>query len=39
MVYQIGEGGVSKFKNMEGLDREDYGEAISNDGFSGETNS
>tara|TARA_X000001388_G_C2181917_1_gene103924 strand:- start:304 stop:735 length:432 start_codon:yes stop_codon:yes gene_type:complete len=28
MVYQIGEGGVSKFKNMwSALDREDYGEA------------
>ena len=28
MVYQIGEGGVSKFKNMwKALDREDYGEA------------
>ena len=28
MVYQIGEGGVSKFKNMwKSLDREDYGEA------------
>ena len=28
MVYQIGEGGVSKFKNMwKALDNEDYGEA------------
>jgi len=28
MVYQIGEGGVSKFKNMwKALDSEDYGEA------------
>ena len=28
MVYQIGEGGVSKFKNMwKALDTEDYGEA------------
>ena len=28
MVYQIGEGGVSKFKQMwKALDREDYGEA------------
>ena len=28
MVYQIGEGGVSKFKKMwKALDREDYGEA------------
>ena len=28
MVYQIGEGGVNKFKNMwKALDREDYGEA------------
>ncbi len=28
MVYQIGEGGVSKFKNMwKALDKEDYGEA------------
>ena len=28
MVYQIGEGGVSKFKNMwSALDKEDYGEA------------
>ena len=28
MVYQIGEGGVSKFKKMwEALNTEDYGEA------------
>jgi len=28
MVYQIGEGGVGKFKNMfKALDNEDYGEA------------
>ena len=28
MVYQIGEGGVAKFKNMwKALDKEDYGEA------------